>query len=250
MMSSESQLTLVALYGKKEEPFRSFLLDCQNFLTAFLGTCFKPYEPAQVHATIIGLESLPGKPAINSAFVRLRQREMPMDIAGFLEFIRRSELLPFQVRIGGFSDADYSFTSRNLRPFERSFGLRGGKPAVIGWPMEDTTPNSCSPPMLDSLRRAAQRFGILHGYHALPDDVDNDFFFRIGLVDADESPEKIRAVEQSMREYLAGRPPVRLVIRLSDLRLVAYTDDRLPLGGSKVFSIQDPAAVSALLIRQ
>ena len=71
----------------------------------------------------------------------------------------------------------------------------------MGWPirgepvsMPETTPEGfiqesrIYPMTLVVVRRAAQGFGILHGYHRALTDVDNDLFFRIGLVDEKAVP--------------------------------------------------------------
>ena len=66
------------------------------------------------------------------------------------------------------------------------------------------------PLTLDVVRHAAQVYGVLHAYHRALTDVDNDLFFRIGLlVDQTSLTERVReTLETEARQFLSTQPPL------------------------------------------
>lgn len=248
------QATIVALYGDKPDTLTAFLSDCQNIVGEFLGSNFKKYDIGQVHGTLVGLERDEDAPwrFYNRNFRTLRNVEAPMDFDGLLTFLREGGHFPLQLQIGGFQDRDYPFTSRDMTPFNRSFSLQGENVVIMGWPLRGLplSDKPSSPPTiiresllypmtLDSIRRGAQRYGVLHAYHAKPKDTDNDFFFRIGMI---TSPDSVstklkKRIQETMREYIAGMPPLVINIDLSDVYIVFYTSEKLLLGSSTQYSI-------------
>jgi hypothetical protein len=160
-----------------------------------------------------------------------------MDLAGFLAHLRAKARLPWRVQIGGFAQREAPFTSRGQRPYERSFSIQGDKIVLIGWPV--------APPSragtLDELRRAAQRFGILHAYHRTEADADDDFYLRVGLARRDLEASTRALVEERLRRHLAARPLV-IEVALADLWLAAYEDEALPVRSTQVWSLADPRA--------
>jgi hypothetical protein len=143
--------------------------------------------------------------------------------------------------------------------------VQGDKVVLMGWPVRGepftaapATPAASSPEAriypatLDTMRHAAQRFGILHSYHKTLTDVDNDLFFRIGLVDPKAvTPATTSALETQMRQHLSTQPPLVIEIRLEDISIAAYEDDRLPVASTQTWSLADPRVtgdfVAALL---
>jgi len=249
------QVTLVSLYGNKSNSrLATLIAQCQQVVTNALATAFTPYDEEQVHATIIGLERHSPSGFENDNFARLRNRNQTMAFDGFLGYLRRCGHFPLQVQIGGFRDRDYPFTSRRARPYERSFSIQGDKAVVMGWPIrgepisiaettsEDLIQESRLYPMtLDALRRAAQGFGILHGYHGALTDVDNDLFFRIGLVDEKAVPlGSIPALQQRLRQSLSQEKPFIVEITLDEVFVAAYNDNTLPRTSTDVWSVKDP----------
>jgi hypothetical protein len=248
-----TQVTLVALYGDKGAEFAAAIAACQRLVGEAAGVAFEPYELRQVHATIIGMERYLA-PAYNANFKKHRAREAAMDFDGFLGYLRSSDFLPFDVRLCGFPRNEIPFTSRERSPYERSFSLQGGKVVMIGWPERwacEASPTGDSgavqpkvasyPRTLDAIRRAAQRYGILHAYHQAASDVDNDLFFRIGMLNpAVDTRATADSVEHAVRELMSARPAVRLPIGLGDLRIAAYEDDRLLLSSTRTWELTDP----------
>lgn len=249
-----TQVTLVSLYGNKKPEFATFIAHCQKAVVDTFGSAFTPYTVDQVHATIIGLERQSPSGFDNNNFARFRGRSVTMDFAGFLGYLRGCARFPLEIQVGGFQDRDYPFTSRKSRPYERSFSIQGDKVVVMGWPVRgepvsvlQATPevliqeSRIYPMTLDVLRHGAQRFGILHGYHRAPADVDNDLFFRIGLIDQKSPPlGSTRSLERRMREYMSQVTPLILEVALDDVFIAAYDDSTLPVGGTKIWSVTDP----------
>jgi hypothetical protein len=254
------QITLVSLYGDKEDELSMLITECQETVKLVLGSAFSPYDIRQVHATIIGLERRIGSSGHNLNFWKHRSRQVEMDFDGFLTFLRGCSQVPFEVQIGGFGDRDYPFVSdpfekgKENRPYDRMFSIQGNKVVVMGWPLRGqplkispATPHEwvhesrVYPPTLDEIRHAAQKFGILHGYHKTRTAVDNDLFFRIGLFDTNAvSPEATGPLLQQVRSKLSGtQRPVIAQITLDDLFVAAYEDSTLPLASTQVWSVGD-----------
>ena len=238
-----SQQTIVALHGQKIGLLKELLKTTQDKLSEIKGIEFKEYNLSQIHATLIGLEEEPAKPNVNFNFLIKRKAEVQMNISGFREYLRSSSELPFQIQIGGFKDRDYPFISRSQRPYKRSFSIQGNKAVIMGWPirgkpLEDSEISSIKliqesrlyPNTLDILRRNAQRFGILHAYHASATDVDNDFYLRIGLFgNVDQAKVRSEEIQKNLRDFLSTMPPIILNIELKDLKMVSYKDETLPI---------------------
>lgn len=238
-----SQQTIVALYGQKIGSLAELLKTMQDKLIGIKGIEFTKYDLPQIHATLIGLEKKPGKLNFNYNFLMKRKEEVQMDISGFREYLRSSSELPFQIQIGGFKDRDYPFISRAQRPYKRSFSIQGNKAVIMGWPIRgkpledsDISPaqlmqeSRLYPNTLDILRRSAQRFSILHTYHASYTDVDNDFYLRIGLFgNVDQAKIRSEEIQKNLRDFLSNMPPIILNIELKDLKLVSYEDETLPI---------------------
>ncbi|MBK7664818.1 MAG: hypothetical protein IPJ21_14990 [Sterolibacteriaceae bacterium] len=247
------QLTLVSLYGDKHRDLAALIAECQQLAFEAVGAAFTPYDIRQIHATIVGLERR-GPAACNANFSKHRGEDVAMDFAGFLACLRACECIPFEVQLGGFARRDEPFTSRKAVPYERSFSVQGDKVVVMGWPVRGeprSAPPAASaatrreapiyPPTLDLIRRTAQRYGILHAYHRAETDVDNDLFFRIGLVDPEAmTAPATRALEHRARQLMSARPPLVIGIRLEDIYVAAYEDERLPLSSTRTWSLADP----------
>ena len=228
------QATLVALWGEKPAPLAGLIRECQSLAGEVLEV---PYELEQVHATIVGLAHDPGDPRLNRNFLEHRGRREAMDLAGFLVHLRAAARLPWRVQIGGFAEGETPFSSRGQRPFERTFSIQGDKVVLIGWPI--ASPSRAG--TLDELRRAAQRFGILHAYHRTETDADDDFYLRVGLARPDLDAGVRARVEQRLRRHLAARPVV-IEVTLADLWLAAYEDEALPVRSTLAWSLADPRA--------
>jgi hypothetical protein len=254
------QATVISLYGDKQCDLDRLITECQELVIRAVGTAFAPYDTRQIHATIVGLGSESETPRRNANFAKYRDREVPMDIDGFLAYLRGCGHIPFAVQLGGFADRHYPFTSRDARPYDRSFSIQGDKVVLMGWPLrgqpleaEPVTPAAWAqeariyPPTLDTIRHAAQAFGILHGYHRTMTDTDNDLFFRIGLIDSTLNAATQRTAEVHLREALSTRRPLVAEVGLGDLCIATYEDERLPLESTQAWSVTDRTAIGNLV---
>ena len=230
------QHSLVAYYGAKPPGLAQLIVDCQRAIHAHLGNAFLPYAVDQVHATICGLERVAGTESDNYNFAHLRGERRRMDLTGLVAYLRSTDKLPLPIQFGGFASDAQPFTSRGQSPHQRSFGLPGDKVVLMGWPLSQT---GDYPPTLDQLRRELQRFNLLHAYHAQTADVDNDFYLRLGLLAVDQLDTSTREqCAAAVRHLLATRPPTMLVLTLADLRMTAYTDERLPSESTQTWPLE------------
>jgi hypothetical protein len=252
------QLSLIAFYQSKPKALIDFIENCQEIVSDLLSDNFAPYDYRQVHATIIGLERDESSPnLVNRNLARVMVSPKAMDLHGFLMFLRKQAPFPFTIRIGGFQPHDHPFESRHKTPYERTFSVQGDKLVAMGWPVsnlihtERLQPVSLYPNTLDRIRRAAERFHIRHAYHHKLSDVDNDFFFRIGLVN---QPDKISVdqkvlLENRVREYARTQSPLFVEVCLQDLSIAVYEDEKLPLDTTQIFPLTDSQVNGDFLIQ-
>jgi hypothetical protein len=257
------QITVVALYGEKSKDFVELITRCQELGRSILGVCFRPYDPSQIHATIFGLERKIGSAFYNANFSKYQGRDLVMNVEGILDYLRRCDHFPLAVQVGGYGKRDYPFISRQASPYERSFSIQGDKVVMMGWPIRGqpfrqppATPaalvqeGELYPLTLDTVRHAAQVYGILHAYHRTLTDLDNDLFFRIGLlVDQASLSERVRdTMETEARQFLSKQPPLILNIRLEQVSVVLYEEDTLPKSSTRVWSLADPDLTPSVLL--
>lgn len=252
---------LVAMYGAKPLAMGQLISECQSRVAAKVGANFHPYELGQVHATIVSLGSL--QTIVNENFEKYRGRRVLMDYDRLLAFLRQSGYLPFQVQLGGFRDRDYPFTSRNLRPYERSFAFRDGRAVMIGWPVRGAPIDDSNlslvdllresriyPNTLDRLRQAFQGFGFLHTYYQDTQDVDNDFYLRIGVYDSASIPEELGyELEVEIREFLSKVQPLMIEIGETSISLVFSENEMLPVESTSVLQISDRTVTSKVIAK-
>lgn len=225
------QVTLVAYYGAKPPAIAALVQSLQEELSRQLGAAFEPYKVEQVHATIIGLEAYRrGAEILNLNFQELRGERRSMSLPDILRFLDTTQRLPFEVQIGGFSPTIvYPFTSRSEHPYFRSFSLQGSIVVAMGWPVCGERYRQC----LDALRKCFNDFNVLHKYHRIDNDLDNDFFFVLGRVERNLVSEgQIQDTQHAMREKLAMREPVLVSVGREVLSFALYEDPQLPLGST------------------
>ena len=247
------QVTLIALYGNKPALLSELISECQKQITEKISINFKPYTIRQIHATIIGLEQVEGSAWLNLNFDKHRNRKERMNFEGLLSLIRAGNTFPLQVQIGGFRNRDYPFVSRGQRPYERSFSIQGDKAVLMGWPIRGTPSASnveskteliqesrIYPTALDDIRRASQSYNVLHSYHRSLTDIDNDFYFRIGLIkNTPLDPLLQQIIENTMKQFLSIIRPVIIEVTLQDVYIASYENDTLPLKTTKIWPVSD-----------
>ncbi len=97
------------------------------------------------------------------------------------------------------------------------------------------------PNILDNLRKGVQRYGVLHSYHQRPDDIDNDLFFRIRMVDNPVSlePDKRAYLHNIIRGMLSTFSPLVLNIDMSSLFVAFYDSVELPFTRTNAYVLTD-----------
>ncbi len=244
------QVSLVALYGPKPPEMATIIAAIQHRLHNIFKSNFQPYTMEQIHATIVSLERVAESNMINLCMAQYRQQQQqePMDFAGLLHFLCAGDWFPFNVQIGGFQNCDYSFTSRGKRPYERSFSMFKDRAIAIGFPLRfpslplahaqhQHTPY-CS--VLARIRKGVEAFHIVHKYHANPDERDNDFYFRVGLIqDATVSALAQQEAEKSIRTYLSTIEPVTITINAANIYIAAYEHETLPVASTTAHPLCD-----------
>lgn len=199
--------TVVAWYGATPRALSGLLERVHRAALRSPGAGFVARPVAEVHATILGLESTPSRTQDLDGVLRHLAAEFRGD--------------PLDVQFGGFADADRRLDSRGLGLGERTVGVWGGQLVLVGWPM---APDPS--PRLGEIRRRCERFGFRHKYHQRPDDLDPDAYLVLGDV-AGPAPELVAR----LREVLAA--PVRVPLTVDDIALVEYADPRLPAASSR-----------------
>ncbi len=247
------QLSLIALYGQKEERLHKLISECQKKVADIFGIRFQPYDVCQIHGTLVSLARVV-ETRSNLNMSKYRNRQENMDFSGLLSFIRMGKQFPFQVQIGGFQNREYPFTSLGQRPYERSFQINHDKIVLIGWPICGRLSRNAKlevidlrqeariyPNTLDDIRRAFQTFNILHRYHGNVTDIDNDFYFRIGMLDSTSITAKtLEEVQNAMKAYLASVAPIILEITVMDVYIACYESEELSPSFTQVWSISNP----------
>jgi hypothetical protein len=235
------QATIVAYWGDKP-PLLAALLDrLRALFMDELGSAFRPYAPEQVHATLVGVERLPGG---------MRNRRLArvgpcpdMDLAGLRQRLLESARLPMPVRVGGFRAGEGVFVSRGEEPYTRSFSLQGDKAVLMGWPVVGGEAPSGD---LDRLRREALLHHVLHAWHEEPGSVDDDLYMRIGLVDLDAGRTQCAAAVAAARHLLSEVVPLRFSLAAGDLSVASYVDEALPPSSTEVVPLAEVSDWSSL----
>lgn len=222
--------TLVAFYGNKPEELADYLNKLQRILLDKLRDSFISYDLQQIHATIVGIEGVLAKNMIiNKNFQELRHKYLPMNLAGFFEYIKTIDIFPIPIQIGGFTkDVEYNFFSQGKHPFYRSFNIQTDLPIIIGWPFQNEVKDS-----LSHLRKEVEQFNILHKYHQNLQDKDNDLYFVLGKIKGNFiNKNRINYIEQNIKHALATTKPFQFELNRDDLSLVFYNDSSLSLNTS------------------
>ena len=235
MTRSDRHATIIAFYGDdKSTDLKKFILEIQRAVQQFCGNAFMPRPLGDIHATLIGIESVAPLTPRNE-FDELRaSRFGNVDVVGLCEFLRQEiDSTCVRIQFGGFQDCDYPVSSRGARLFDRGFTINGDKVVLIGWPVDE----SCLPTdLLDRLRRGASNFGARHRYYQSPDDRDPDAYMVIGEL-TEDYPRAAEVVD--MMRAAVARSACKLRISAQDIRVAAYESPRLPAGSTSTEALSD-----------
>lgn len=232
-------VSLVAFYGEKAPELKTLIQKLQTYLTEHkLIDSFKPYELEQVHGTIIGCEGICTKSGVvNKWYREHRQETRYIDISGLINYLQHQVSFPLNISFGGYDlNLDYNFLSRNQHPYLRSFQLQSTEdqtiPVLIGWPWQN---NKISWD-IDDLRKDLQLFNLLHKYHGKSDDIDNDFYLRLGTIESQITMEVAQIITRDIRDLLASQSALSIPICLEDLVFAQYQDLSLSLDKTNIIS--------------
>jgi hypothetical protein len=243
MKSVSKNVSLVAFYGDKPDAFASLIQKLQTYLAnhQLLQAKFIPYQLTQVHGTIIGCEGWKTDVGVvNQWFQEKRQETKYIDFAGLINYLNQQIELPISIRFGGYDrNTNYSFFSRDQHLYHRSFQLQSadnqGIPVLIGWSWQNYSVTLA----IDNLRRQLQQFNLLHKYHETPDDVDNDFYLRLGTIKADLTLSEREAIAIEIRNLLEAQAALSIPIQLENLAFVQYQDLALTPNTTRVIPINE-----------
>ena len=243
--TAPANVSLVAFYGDKPIELIDLIRKLQEQLgnDKLPGKKFVPYQMVQVHATIIGCEGLKNSPGVVSQWFKERRgEEKYINFADLTNYLQQQLNLPLTIRFGGYDrDKNYNFLSRDRPLYERSFQLQPADdltiPVLIGWSWQNNNVTLA----INKLRRSFQQFNLLHKYHATNEAIDNDFYLRLGTINARLSAEEINSIAGEIRDLLAASA-VSIPLRSKDLAFVRYRDLQLTPATTKVVPIADITA--------
>jgi len=220
-------VSLVAFYGEKIPKLKDLIQKLQTCLVKHeLIDNFTPYHLNQVHGTIIGCEGIQTTlGVVNKWYGDRRQETKYIDIPGLVDYLQHQVDFPLDMCFGGYDpDVDYNFLSRNQHPYLRSFQLQSIEnktiPVLIGWSWQE---NRISGDMYQ-LRKDLQKFNLLHKYHGQLDDVDNDFYLRIGTIEGPLTIEAKEIIARDICNLLGSQSTLSILIDLEDLAFAQYQD--------------------------
>jgi hypothetical protein len=215
--------TVVAFYGGLPDELGALVARLQEMAATHLGPIFVARAPAQVHATVIGLETAPTPAAPD----RSRFDAGPLLahlVATFAEH-------PLDIRFGGAARGDARWPSRGASRYQRSFLCGPAGLVLIGWPVARAGGETVPLPTLATIRRGCEPFGARHRYHVEPGSEDPDAYLVIGRLTAPPGPAAADLADAVRSELAAA--PVRVRLGPEQLSLVEYTDTALPLASSR-----------------
>ncbi|WP_036478967.1 hypothetical protein [Myxosarcina sp. GI1] len=240
-LSEFSRVTLVVFYGSSAaSKLIELSIEIQKYIANLkeLQGKFVPYQTEQIHGTIVGCEGLKTSLGIiNKWFYFYREQIKYIDF-NWIEYLQTSSIFPIKLRFCGYDPKlDYGFLSRGLHPAIRSFQLQSlGEetvPVLIGWAFKSDRITW----ELDSLRRNAQKFNLLHKYFSTPQAIDNDFYLRLGTIKGKLPQESLDAIAQKIREFLTNKPPLYIALDRTDLAFASYQDISLTPATTQIFPL-------------
>jgi hypothetical protein len=198
MIADPSRSTVVAWYDTLPDRLALLVEHVQATAGRLLGDAFAAREPAQVHATVIGLERAPA----------------PFDPVPLASHLRAALSPPWTIRFGGFAPGDRRLMSRGLPLHDRMFGVYGDKVVLVGWPVTDGGPQR----VLADVRLSCEALGVTHCYGDDPD---------VYLVVGNAAGAPAMQMADAVRRELATEA-VQVSLSCDDLSLATYADTALP----------------------
>jgi hypothetical protein len=202
MIDDPSRSTVVAWYDTLPDDLALLVGQVQASAARLLGGAFTARDPAQVHATVIGLERAPA----------------PFDLSPLATHLRSALSPPWTIRFGGFPPGDRRLLSCGLSLHDRTFGVYGDKVVLVGWPVDEGAPQRT----LADARLSCADLGVTHRYGD-----DPDVYLVVGEA-AGVPTERVAAVRRELA--VSG---VDVTLSFDDLSLVTYDDPALPRASTR-----------------
>jgi hypothetical protein len=223
--------TIIAYYGStKPNVLEAYVADVQERVNACIPS-FAARPLAEVHATIIGLESY-GPLAAEDEPAELAKLGGDSGLPALCGYLGcRVRLDSVNIQFGGFLDRDYAVSSRGKRLFERSLTVNGGQMMLLGWAV---SARSEPTDYLDGLRRGAQQFGATHRYHQVPTDKDPDAYMVIGSID---NPSNFDNIEIDRVRHALTQSSCRTPLNVNSIQVATYSDTRLPRSSTRTWPL-------------
>ncbi len=235
------QHTLVAFYGKKPEGLANLVhFIWEKILQSSLKDFFIPYVMDQIHATLVGMEKIPGfSQAYNLNIWEKKGTQKQMNISGLEDTL--VSFFPAKIQFGGFQEEDAQVKSFGQPLFDRSFHIdwQSGRVVLIGWPID--VDGQVATTLLRLREALFQNHRILHKYEG-----DNDCYLVLGSLTKLDQLDTLaisnykseqQVLEKDIRAYMSGCPH-QIRLELNDLSVVKYTDSTLPLSSSKSYTLE------------
>lgn len=246
VMPNSPNVSLVALYGNKPPHLTNCIQQLQSYLSAQLQEQFEPYQLEQIHGTIIGYKGVKtDKGILSQWFWEYRDEEKYINLSASIDYIHNTNLLPLKIGFNGYQpNFNYGFFSQNKSLFERSFQFINNFAVLIGWPVQEEQI------VLDlyKLRLGFQQFNLLHKYHRKADSLDNDFYMALGILKVKPSDEKLRVIENEIRNKLKASSSLYVFVDLKNISFVRYQDPTLPLATTKIVLFQEASVAQIELL--
>ena len=220
--------TLVAYWGVEKPPALATLLrDLQQRTSRHFGSRFKAYATLQMHATLIGLESIA---AGGEGLVVSQHALDPRPVAPLDEvWCVHEQLLtarPMTVRFG---------RSASSNRYRAAFQVGRTSVIVVGWPLS-TDGSGFDDALWQYRNQIGQKTGYVHKYAR---EKDNDFYVVLGRLrprleeKTVEEEETVEKLEHEGRRLLAITE-VLVDLPVSSTMLVEYQERTLPLDSTRV----------------
>ena len=230
--------TLVAWYGRKPLPLITFIKELQTLCSETLGSLFKPYSVPQIHATLIGLETIPWGKDNNENFKEISLNWLDKNLGSSkITYANLSWIggilhqhTPLKIQLGG--SYSVSFHSSFGKPWQRAiFDIVDNNVVVMGWPVSNMgTPDDKKP--LHTVREAFKLAGFVHKYE---ENKDNDLYMVLGTVaDNIDNGSIARATLEARTHMTSLKTPLILEITPDWCTIVEYKDLDLDLKNSRV----------------
>jgi hypothetical protein len=163
-------------------------------------------------------------------------QQRPIELGAAIDFLlSQNNLLPIEIKVGGYrKNFDYHFTSQETHPYLRSFSINGTIAVAMGWPSKNGQYTSD----IDQLRRAFNKFNIIHKYHHVANAYDNDFFFVIGKVNNKLEKNVTTTCETLIRDLLSKTDIPAITIDKDQLKIIPYMEGDISFQKAKSLTLE------------